>query len=753
MNRHFIFYYFIFFVSLCTAQTNTAYWQQEVNYTINVSLNDSNHYLEGDITIQYINNSPDQLDYIFFHLWPNAYKNRNTALAKQLLENGKTAFHYAKTEDRGFIDQLDFKINNENIKWNLDSNNIDIARLYLNNSLASGKQITISTPFRVKIPKVFSRLGHAGQAYFITQWYPKPAVYDNRGWHPYPYLDQGEFYSEYGSFDVKITLPDNYVVAATGNLQNKKEEAWLNEQAKATATINSFGDNMDFPQSSKTKKTLHYIQDNVHDFAWFADKRYHVLKNEIELPHSKRKVTGWIMFTNLKAKYWKDALPYLKNTVYYYSKWIGDYPYDVIRVAEGAKSGGGMEYPTVTLIGNIVGPKALESVIVHEAGHNWWYGILGSNERAHPWIDEGINSFYQNRYLEHHAINKVFSDKKREFDNTDITLTSRALAKLFLDQPIEMSSEKYRLSNYWAIVYGKTKLVFRQLMTYLGEDVFDKIMQSFYTKWKFKHIYPEDIKNHFDKESPSYVGWVFDGLGLIRTTRQIDYEIKEIIDTVHIGKSIFYNVLVLNKGEIKAPFTISALKNDSIIETRWYDGHIPKYHGTKHYPKSLGLNDIIFPYGDYDALVINAKSNAWEANRKNNTLKIKGPLKRIEKLKLSPFYSMDRADRTEFVFAPIAGWNNNDKAMLGMAFYNGVMYPRRFEYILAPMYATNTKDIVGQFDIKHSIIRPRSSKLYGIFLSLHGKRYAYETLPFNMRYNLIGGKADIIIRQKNERSK
>ncbi|MBT6438581.1 MAG: hypothetical protein HOK72_02675, partial [Flavobacteriales bacterium] len=228
------------------------YWQQEVNYTIDVKLNDKSHELNGYETMQYINNSPDELDFIYIHLWPNAYKNDESAMAKQLYENGELDFYYSEDKDRGFIDSLNFEIDGKTVKWKIDSTHVDIAKLYLNSPLKSGEKISITTPFHVKIPLgIYSRLGHMGESYQITQWYPKPAVYDKNGWNQMPYLTQGEFYSEFGSFDVSITLPENYVLGATGDMVDGEEElAWLNEKVLLTEAKTSYDENMDFPESS-----------------------------------------------------------------------------------------------------------------------------------------------------------------------------------------------------------------------------------------------------------------------------------------------------------------------------------------------------------------------------------------------------------------------------------------------------------------------------------------------------------------------
>src|ERR1051325_7565249 len=215
---------FLFAQSVRTPSDEKAYFQQEVNYTINVKLDDVKNDLNGDETLEYINNSPDELSFIWFHIWPNAYKNNYTPLAKQLIADGNKKFYFASKEQRGWIDGLDFKVNGQPIKTE-PGESIDRIKLILNEPLKPGTKITITTPVHVHTPiGVFSRLRNIYQQYQITQWYPKPAVYDKYGWHAIPYLNQGEFYSEFGSFDVYITLPKNYVLGATGTMVNGEEE-------------------------------------------------------------------------------------------------------------------------------------------------------------------------------------------------------------------------------------------------------------------------------------------------------------------------------------------------------------------------------------------------------------------------------------------------------------------------------------------------------------------------------------------------
>ena len=674
------------------AQTEKPYFQQEVNYNIEVRLNDLTHELNAFETIEYTNNSPDRLEYIYFHIWPNAYKKYNTALGKQKLEDGTTRFYHAKDDELGYIDELNFSSNGETLQWEYDFEHEDICRVFLLEPLLPGETVTISTPFHVKIPKgIFSRLGHMGQSYQITQWYPKPAVYDHNGWHQMPYLDQGEFYSEYGTFDVKITLPKNYVVGATGDLVNGEIELnWLTQKAKETARINSFiDDDLSFPPSNDTIKTLHYHQENVHDFAWFADKRYHVLKGEVELPHSKRKVTTWALFTNNEAYLWKKSIAYLNDATYYYSLWNGDYPYNHVTAVDGALSaGGGMEYPNVTVIGESGDDFGLETVIMHEVGHNWFYGILGSNERAHGWMDEGLNSFNENRYIETkypdaRLINidssKVswlrFFDISHYKHKRQYEISYLMNARRNMDQPIEEHSDRYTSMNYGGIVYSKTAIVFDYLMAYLGTETFDRCMQRYFEEWKFKHPQPENLKQLFEDETGKNLDWFFKDL--IQTTKKIDYK---ILSASEDSSSLLLKVK--NNGQVNGPFSISALKNDSIISTQWYEPI-----GSK--------KTVAFPFGDYDKYRIDAQLDIPEINRQNNTLKAKGMFKKIEPFRLQLMGSIENPDKTQLFFTPIGGWNANDQFMLGTAFYNSILPSKRLEYVIAPMYAFGSKNING----------------------------------------------------------
>jgi hypothetical protein len=510
-------------------------WQQQANFLIDVTLSDKDHTLDGFEKIIYTNNSPDTLKFIWFHLWPNAYKNDKTAFSDQMLENGNTKFYFSSKEDKGYINRLDFRVNDISAKLEDHPEHIDIAKLILPFPLAPNQTITITTPFHVKLPYNFSRGGHVGQSYQCTQWYPKPAVYDHNGWHPMPYLDQGEFYSEFGNSEVRITVPSNYVVAASGKLMNEDERQWLMERKNFTwepvkkKVKNSKGiietKTQEFPESATTTKTLTYKQILSHDFAWFADKRFIVDYTTANLPSDKL-IDIFSFYTPQEKKFWAKSSQFAKDAILFYSDAIADYPYNTISVVQGPESfGGGMEYPGITVISPMKDENELNKVIAHEIGHNWFYGALASNEREHPWMDEGMNSFYEQAY--------TFSKTHKHDDTAENALLETVIATQ-LDQPIETPSEKFSERNYGLIAYIKTAKWMHVLEKELGKDEFKKAMKAYFEQWKFKHPYPEDFKKIMETSSGRNLDSIF---SLLKINGSLNTEPKKGFALQHIIKA------------------------------------------------------------------------------------------------------------------------------------------------------------------------------------------------------------------------
>ncbi len=288
------------------------------------------------------------------------------------------------------------------------------------------------------------------------------------------------------------------MITVTGELHDEDEKQWLLErsnfewkplkqkQKTKGGSIKTIV--QEFPSSSEKTKTLRYRQDNIHDFAWFADKTFIVNGDTCQLP-SGRVIQVYSFYTQKQQSLWKNSVQYAKDALRFYSGEVGEYPYNIASVVQGPQSfGGGMEYPTITVIAPAPDAKTLDQVIAHELGHNWFYGILAGNEREHPWMDEGMNSFYENKYM----AQKYGTTKGNELLLQTITTRKK-------DQPIETASEKFNDINYALIAYHKTAEWMRQLEAATGNTVFKMQMQRYYDEWKFKHPQPEDFRLSFEQ--------------------------------------------------------------------------------------------------------------------------------------------------------------------------------------------------------------------------------------------------------------
>jgi len=504
---------FALILTLCISIQLTAqngYWQQQLRYNINVSLNDQENSISGYETIVYKNNSPSTLNFIWFHIWANAYKNNKTALYKQI-KNDKSRLKKLDNYGSGSMDSLNFTVNGLPAKTEAHPNRqyIDIIKLVLDKPLLPGDSVTIATPFKVTLPPYFSRSGYADGEFMNCQWYPKPAVFDKNGWHEFPYLDMGEFYSEYASYSVNITVPSSYVVAATGTLETKEElEAY--KKAGARNVAQRTGTPATYQQVFSTEnKTLRYYAEQVPDFAWFAGKDFLIQYDTLLLPGGKI-IDAFSYYRNVPNTIWNNSIDYIKSGTVKYSEWVGSYAYPVVQAIEGPKnnSSGGMEYPMITLITSPDSKaETLDAIIVHEVGHNWFMSMLGSNERDHTWMDEGLNSYYQFRYeAEKYRGNSIFGDaipesvKKMPLDQFQQTVYRIIDENIPMKSAMETPADKFPDSDEYGIVsYVKTALWMYMLETAVGRDKVDLAVQNYFKKWKDKHPQPEDMQAAFEE--------------------------------------------------------------------------------------------------------------------------------------------------------------------------------------------------------------------------------------------------------------
>lgn len=733
--RQLIFSCLISFVALLKV-TAQEYFQQEVNFRINASLNDKLHEISAFETIEYINNSSDTLKFLYFHLWANGYSSNKTELARQLFSLKGKAKLFKDPELSGYIDSLDFKIDHQSVHWSLLPNQPDICQIILSKPLLPHDSIKIATPFRVKIPKgVTSRMGHISESYQISQWYPKPAVYDQSGWHQMDYQDQGEFYAEFGSFDVSITLPSNYIVGATGNLQNPEEVKILDQLAADTSWIQNLGaEKADFPPSSAKMKTLRYTENHIHDFAWFADKRFHVLKVKVKLPDSGREVTTWVMFTGQQSELWKNAIPYMNHSIEYFSKWIGDYPYQNCTAVQSAlNAGDGMEYPGITVVGMAKDAYALDEVIAHEVAHNWFYSALGSNERKYPFLDEGITSTYEQRYMHERYPQKklwetnVRNPKLAKFFHIDQLPVKQmrelewlSQARDNLEQPVNLPADDYNTLNYSLMIYNKAAMGFNYLRAYLGDSLFDLVMHDYYRQWKFKHPQPNDLREVFESNTGKDLTWFF--IDFLGTNKRMDYDILSFAN---------HQLIVKNKGELVSPLVISGMIGDSICFEKWVDG----FEGQK---------EIDIPDGNYSELKIDPRHVTPELFRLNNNIRTSGIFPKSDPLRTQLYFSLEDPEKRYLMYIPVINWTRENGFMPGVVLHNGILTPKPFQYFIVPFYTFNNPGLAGYGKLSWNIT-PYDQFVRKATISIEGTQFG---APENQNYQKIKTGLDLYFRSK-----
>lgn len=668
-----------------------GYFQQETGYTIHVRLDDTSHVLHGHLTLEYTNNAPHALDTLWLHLWPNAYSSRQTAFAKQARAIGSLDFQFAPKSQLGGIDSLSFAQDGNATPWRPHPEHPDIAFILLPSPILPGASTTITTPFRVKLPKVFSRLGHTGQSYQITQWHPKPAVYDASGWHPMPYLDMGEFYSEFGTYTVHITLADRYTVAATGTLQTLEEQ----ERLQALSQNQTVG-------HSGRLKTLTYTADRVHDFAWFADARYQVRQDTVQLPNGDS-VQAWAFFLDGSSSYWAKAVPFLKRALRFYSQQVGSYPYPQATVVETeAGAGGGMEYPMITNISGAFDEQSLDILIAHEVGHNWFYGILGSNERDHAWMDEGLNSYYEQRYARTYYPGQNTLLPEVIMRRTPIQ--ERELGYLFqarrhLEQAPATPSGALSPANYFVGAYEKPALALHHLQGYLGREKMDSLMQSYFEAWSFRHPQPQNFKQHLEAGSKENLDWLFDGL--IGSAQPLDYAIRKV---ERRGRSV--KVTVRNRGGFAAPIPIALMQGDTVLSQEWSSGF-------------SGQRTFRLRGKAADAIVIDPERLTPDLRRYNNRRQLEG----LSLPKLHFLAGLNSDESANLFLSPAGGWNAHDGWMAGLLAYNSAVPERPFEFQLAPAWGFNSRQLAG---LGHLGYHFYPNALQRLSVGLRARQFSYR---------------------------
>ncbi len=494
-----------------SAQNNTSYWQQQVDYKMEVDMNVENYQYTGNQELVYTNNSPDTLSRIFYHLFFNAFQPgsemdvRSRTIADPDSRVGDRISKLSETE-QGFLKINSLTQNGATLTYKEVGTVLEVA---LEKPVLPGEKTTFNMEFTGQVPVQIRRSGRnnsEGVALSMTQWYPKIAEYDFEGWHADPYLGR-EFHGVWGDFDVKINIDKRYILGATGTLQNAQEIGYGYEEA---------GTKVNRPGGKKL--TWHFIAPMVHDFAWAADPEY---------IHDKRTAAdGTVLHFLYKnnpdiKENWKNLQPKTEALLLYFNEHIGEYPWDQYSVIQGGD--GGMEYAMLTLITGERSFGSLVGVTAHEMAHAWFQHLLANNESKHEWMDEGFTSYISNL-----AMNEVMEEgKENPLEGTYRGYTR--LATSGIEQPQSTHSDRYAVNAaYGTSAYSKGAIFLSQLGYVIGKENLQKTISRYYDEWKFKHPTPNDFIRIAEKVSGAELDWYL--TDWTKTTNTIDYGIKEVTE-------------------------------------------------------------------------------------------------------------------------------------------------------------------------------------------------------------------------------
>ena len=501
---------------------STNYWQQHVDYKMNVSMDVNTYQYKGKQDLVYTNNSPDTLHRVFYHLYNNAFqpgsemdmrlqsiKDPDSRMVNKIKVDGKeikeSRISKLKPNEIGYLHVSNFKQDGENaVAKEVET----ILEVTLAKPILPGKSTTFSLDFEGQVPIQIRRSGRnnaEGVELSMAQWYPKMAEFDYEGWHADAYIAR-EFHGVWGNFDVTITIDKNYILGGSGYLQNGNEIGY-NYQNKGVI--------VEIPKKQKTL-SWHFIAPNVHDFTWAADKNY--LHDVIETDFG---TTLHFLYKNNPniIDTWKIAEPKTVELMAYYNQIVGKYPYKQYSIIQGGD--GGMEYAMCTLILGTGKAEGLIGLIAHEMGHSWFQHILASNESKHPWMDEGFTSF-----IEDLGVNKV-SEKKSENPFFSAYKSYINLANSGKEQPLSTHSDRYDENRSYSIAsYSKGEVFLAQLEYLIGKENLMKTLKRYFYDFKFKHPTPNDIKRTAERISGANLDWYLTDWA--ETLNTIDYGIKNV---------------------------------------------------------------------------------------------------------------------------------------------------------------------------------------------------------------------------------
>ena len=544
MNKGFLIILTLFF-GLLSAQKN-AYYQQYAKYKMDIEVDAKNFTYTGNQTLTYSNNSPDELNVVYYHLYWNAFKagsmmdqrvtNQGKNGDSRLQSNGISTLSSIPKEEEGEQNIHWIKQNGKELKFEIQET---VMKVYLNTPLKPNSKTTFTMEWDAVIPMQIRRAGRnnrEGIDMTVTQWYPKIAEYDYDGWATFDYIGR-EFHAPFSDYEVNIKIDKDYVIGAGGTLENPLDVKGYD----AKATIKTDKNN---------KATWKWTAKNMLDFAWAADRDYTV-ESFVILDGPK---VNFVYQKSEKTKYWAQAKPYVTKFFHIMNATYGRYVYPSYSFIQAGD--GGMEYGMCTMmLGEAKTLDGLVGLMVHEGGHSWNQQMMAYNESVRPWMDEGFTSYYDDSIMY-----QLFPPKKAQANPFIESLDRyRNFVKKGIEEPaVWLGDHHDNGTAYSFATYVKGELFLVQLGYIMGEQNLALVMKEFYNEWHLKHPTDRDFMHIAQKVSGMDLKWFLNYW--INTTKTIDYGIKN----VKYGE-VFTTITLENKGAVPMPIDFSILTTDKKV--------------------------------------------------------------------------------------------------------------------------------------------------------------------------------------------
>lgn len=545
MTRFFISTLMLISISLL-AKGQPERWQQAVQYTMDVHMNIKKHQIKGNQQLVYTNNSPDTLDRVFYHLYFNAFQPNSMmdVRSRNIPDPDRRVgdrIAKLKKSEQGWSEVLSLKMNGAKLKYETVGTILEVK---LTEPILPHSTVTFDMEFEAQVPLQVRRTGRfnkEGIEYSMAQWYPKMCNYDYQGWHANPYVAR-EFYGIWGDYDVTIELPSEYVVAATGSLQNPTEIGY------------GYSDNE--PTERPKNQKWHFKASNVHDFVWAADPDY---KQIVYRAYNGTILRFFYQPGEKTTENWENLPKIMDQCLQFINEKYGTYDYPEYSFIQGGD--GGMEYPMATLITGERSMVSLVGVAVHEWMHSWFQMMLGSNESLYHWMDEGFTSYASNEVMNMLKIKKSIPGEPDFNPHLDEVKGYANFALSGKEEPLITHADHFQTNTAYGVAsYTKGEVLLEQIRYIIGEQAFDRGMKLYYTTWKSKHPNANDFFRIMERTSGLELDWFKEYF--VHTTHTIDYDIDDMK-----GKSL----IIKKVGIMPMPLDVVVTAKDG----KTYQYYIP----------------------------------------------------------------------------------------------------------------------------------------------------------------------------------